>query len=31
MLQRIVVDNWSRDKAFAELLDVLTKTYAKYA
>jgi multiple sugar transport system substrate-binding protein len=31
MLQRIVVDNWSRDKAFAETLDVLTKTYAKYA
>jgi hypothetical protein len=31
MLQRIVVDNWSRDKAFAETLDVLTKVYAKYA
>jgi hypothetical protein len=31
MLQRIVVDSWSRDKAFAELLDVLTKTYGKYA
>jgi multiple sugar transport system substrate-binding protein len=31
MLQRIVVDNWSRDKAFAETIDVLTKTYAKYA
>jgi multiple sugar transport system substrate-binding protein len=31
MLQRIVVDNWSRDKAFAETLDVLTKIYAKYA
>ena len=31
MLQRLVVDNWTRDKAFAETLDVLTKTYAKYA
>jgi multiple sugar transport system substrate-binding protein len=31
MLQRIVVDNWSRDKAFAETVDVLTKVYAKYA
>ena len=31
MLQRIVVDNWSRDKAFAETLDVLNKVYAKYA
>jgi ABC-type glycerol-3-phosphate transport system substrate-binding protein len=31
MLQRIVVDNWSRDKAFAETIDVLTKIYAKYA
>jgi len=31
MLQRIVVDNWSRDKAFAETLDVLNKIYAKYA
>ena len=31
MLQRIAVDNWSRDKAFAETLDVLTKIYAKYA
>jgi hypothetical protein len=31
MLQRIVVDSWSRDKAFAETLDLLTKTYAKYA
>jgi ABC-type glycerol-3-phosphate transport system substrate-binding protein len=30
MLQRIVVDNWSRDKAFAETLDVLNKIYAKY-
>jgi multiple sugar transport system substrate-binding protein len=31
MLQRIVVDNWSRDKAFAETIDVLNKVYAKYA
>jgi hypothetical protein len=31
MLQRIVVDNWSRDKAFVEVLDVLGKIYAKYA
>jgi ABC-type glycerol-3-phosphate transport system substrate-binding protein len=31
MLQRIVVDNWSRDKAFAETIDVLSKIYAKYA
>jgi hypothetical protein len=31
MLQRIVVDNWSRDKAFAETVDVLNKVYAKYA
>ena len=31
MLQRIVVDNWSQDKAFAEAIDVLTKIYAKYA
>jgi len=31
MLQRIAVDNWTRDKAFAETIDVLTKTYAKYA
>ena len=31
MLQRIVVDNWSRDKAVAEMLDVLNKVYAKYA
>jgi multiple sugar transport system substrate-binding protein len=31
MLQRLVVDNWTRDKAFAETLDLLTKTYAKYA
>jgi len=31
MLQRIVVDSWSRDKAFAEMLDVLNKVYAKYA
>jgi hypothetical protein len=26
-----VVDNWSRDKAFAETLDVLSKIYSKYA
>jgi multiple sugar transport system substrate-binding protein len=31
MLQRLVVDNWERDKAFAETLDVLNKIYAKYA
>ena len=31
MLQRLVVDNWDRDKAFAETLDVLNKIYAKYA
>ena len=31
MLQRLVVDNWSRDKAFAETLDVLNRIYAKYA
>ena len=31
MLQRLVVDNWSRDRAFAETLDVLGKIYAKYA
>jgi hypothetical protein len=31
MLQRIVVDNWSRDKAFVEALDVLGKIYTKYA
>jgi multiple sugar transport system substrate-binding protein len=31
MLQRIVVDNWSRDKAFEEAIDVLQKIYAKYA
>jgi ABC-type glycerol-3-phosphate transport system substrate-binding protein len=31
MLQRIVVDNWSRDKAFAETVDVLNKVYSKYA
>jgi len=30
MLQRIVVDNWSRDKAFVETLDVLNKIYSKY-
>jgi multiple sugar transport system substrate-binding protein len=31
MLQRLVVDNWDRDRAFAETLDVLNKIYAKYA
>jgi len=31
MLQRLVVDNWSREKAFAETLDVLGKIYGKYA
>jgi ABC-type glycerol-3-phosphate transport system substrate-binding protein len=31
MLQRLVVDNWERDKAFAEALEVLNKIYAKYA
>jgi multiple sugar transport system substrate-binding protein len=31
MLQRIVVDNWPRDRAFTEALDVLNRIYAKYA
>jgi hypothetical protein len=31
MLQRLVVDDWERDKAFSETLDVLNKIYAKYA
>lgn len=31
MLQRIVVDKWSRDKAFEESVTVLTQIYAKYA
>lgn len=31
MLQRLVVDNWEREKAFAETLDVLNKIYGKYA
>jgi hypothetical protein len=31
MLQRIVVDKWSRDKAFDEAVDVLGKIYSKYA
>ena len=30
MLQRVVVDGWTRDKAFAEAVDVLQKIYAKY-
>ena len=29
MLQRLVVDNWTRDKAFAETLDVLGKIYGE--
>jgi hypothetical protein len=31
MLQRLVVDKWSRDQAFEETLNVLQKIYAKYA
>jgi ABC-type glycerol-3-phosphate transport system substrate-binding protein len=31
MLQRLVVDSWPRDKAFAEALDVLNRIYTKYA
>jgi multiple sugar transport system substrate-binding protein len=31
MLQRLVVDQWDRDKAFAEAIDVLQKIYGKYA
>jgi multiple sugar transport system substrate-binding protein len=31
MLQRIVVDDWSRDKAFEEAVGVLNKIYGKYA
>ena len=31
MLQRLVVDNWTREKAFVETLDVLGKIYGKYA
>ncbi len=31
MLQRLAVDNWPRDKAFAESVDVLTRIYGKYA
>lgn len=31
MLQRIKVDGWERDRAFAEAIDVLQKTYEKYA
>jgi hypothetical protein len=30
MLQRIVVDKWNRDKAFAEAIEVLEKIYSKY-
>jgi ABC-type glycerol-3-phosphate transport system substrate-binding protein len=31
MLQRLVVDKWDRDKAFAEAIEVLNKIYGKYA
>ena len=31
LLQRLVVDKWDRDKAFAEAIDVLNKIYGKYA
>jgi multiple sugar transport system substrate-binding protein len=31
MLQRLVVDKWDRDKAFAEAIDVLNRIYGKYA
>ena len=31
MLQRLVVDNWPRDKAFAETLTCSTRSTAKYA
>jgi multiple sugar transport system substrate-binding protein len=31
MLQRLVVDKWDRDRAFAEALEVLNKIYGKYA
>ena len=31
LLQRLVVDKWDRDKAFAETLEVLNKIYGKYA
>ena len=31
MLQRLAVDNWARDKAFTEALDVLGRIYGKYA
>ncbi len=31
LLQRLVVDKWDRDKAFAETIDVLNKIYGKYA
>jgi hypothetical protein len=31
MLQRLVVDEWDRDKAFAETVEVLQKIYGKYA
>jgi hypothetical protein len=31
MLQRLVVDEWDRDKAFTEAIEVLNKIYGKYA
>ena len=31
LLQRLVVDKWDRDKAFAESIEVLNKIYGKYA
>lgn len=31
MLQRLVVDDWNRDRAFAEAINVLQKIYGKYA
>jgi multiple sugar transport system substrate-binding protein len=31
LLQRLVVDKWDRDKAFAEAIEVLNKIYGKYA
>ena len=31
LLQRLVVDKWDRDKAFAETIEVLNKIYGKYA
>jgi multiple sugar transport system substrate-binding protein len=31
LLQRLAVDKWDRDKAFAETIEVLNKIYTKYA